>query len=127
MKRPRGDADIQLMDGDTIEVPEIPTTVSVRGAVLNQRGVLYREREGVEYYLAQAGGLAPDAEKKNIVVLRRNGETLPINKVKSLRPGDLILVPARVLAERVSSKPNAFDSIFRSLTSTALMFRLFGL
>lgn len=127
MKRPLGDADIQLMDGDTIEVPEIPTTISVRGAVLNQRGVLYREREGIEYYLAQAGGLAPDAEKKNIVILRRNGGTLPINKVKTLRPGDLILVPNRVLSERIGSKPNAFDSLFRSLTSTALMFRLFGL
>jgi protein involved in polysaccharide export with SLBB domain len=127
LKKPLGDADIQLMDGDTIVVPEKPTTVQVRGAVVNQRGVLFRERESLEYYLSQAGGLAPDAEKKGIVIIRANGGTLPVNKVRDLRPGDLILVPNRVLAERIAAKQNVFDSLFRSLTSTALVFRLFGL
>lgn len=127
LKKPLGDADIQLLDGDTIVVPEKPTTVQVRGAVVNQRGVLFRERESLDYYISQAGGLAPDAAKKNIVIIRANGGTLPVSKVRDLRPGDLILVPNRVLAERITAKQNVFDSLFRSLTSTALVFRLFGL
>ena len=70
------------MDGDTITVPEKPTTIQVIGAVINQRGVLFLPGKALDYYIAQSGGYAPDAAVKTIEVIRAGGGITPANKVK---------------------------------------------
>ncbi len=131
MRHPGGSEDIMLMDGDVINVPETPTTVQVIGAVVNGRGILYKKGAPLNYYVEQAGGFTVDAAKDKIVIIHAGGGLIPANRIRELRPGDVILVPTRVLAEKISSNHNALDSIFRSLTGAAvttfLAFRLFGL
>lgn len=127
LKRPNGTDDIILTDGDTITVPERPTTILVAGAVFNGRGVLYKEGAKLDYYIAQAGGFAPDAAKDNMLIVRAGGGTIPANKIRSLSPGDFIFVPTRVQAEKVPQNSNVLESIFRNVTNTALLFRVFGL
>ncbi|MCS6777253.1 MAG: SLBB domain-containing protein [Chloroherpetonaceae bacterium] len=127
LRRPGGGDDILLMDGDTIHIPEKPTTVLVTGAVISRRGVLYRPGARLDYYIAQAGGYAPDAARDNIVIIRANSGTVPASKVRTLRPGDVILVPTRVLAAELKTRNSALDSLLRSVTSSLLLFRLFGL
>ncbi|HZO88693.1 MAG TPA: SLBB domain-containing protein [Chthonomonadaceae bacterium] len=124
MRRPGGSEDILLVDGDTITVPEKPTTVQVVGAVVNGRAVLFRPGARLEYYVEQAGGFAPDAAKDRIVIIHAGGGLIPANRVRELRPGDVIMVPNRVLAEKISSNQNGFDSFFRSVTSSAIIFKL---
>lgn len=127
LRKPKGNDDLLLVDGDTIIIPETPTTVQVIGAVNNGRGVLYKLGARLDYYVDQAGGYSVDVAKNNIVVIRANGGTIPSNKVGEIRPGDVILVPTRVLAAKLQAKGNTFDSVFRSITSSFLIFRLFGL
>lgn len=127
LKRPGSADDPILMHGDTISIPEKPTTVFVTGAVINGRAILYKPGASIDYYLAQAGGIAPDAARDRIVVIHAGGGLIPVSKVRRLEAGDTILVPTRVLAERISNNQNFLDTFFRSVTSSFFVFRLFGL
>lgn len=127
MKKPGSLDDLIVMDGDVITVPEEPTTVSVTGAVIHPNGVPYRKNAPVSYYIAAAGDYTVDARKDAVEVIRRGGGLIPASKVKEIRPGDVILVPNKVLAEKISTNRPGFDSIFKSVLTFGLAARLFGL
>jgi protein involved in polysaccharide export with SLBB domain len=122
MRHPGGDDDILMTDGDTVIVPERPTTVQVVGAVINARGVVFHPGEKAGDYIDQAGGFAPDAAKDRVLVIRVGGGLVPIKKAREILPGDTILVPTGVLAAKISNHQNEWDSIFKSLTNSALVF-----
>jgi protein involved in polysaccharide export with SLBB domain len=124
IRRPGGDDDILLMDGDTITVPEQPSTIQVVGAVVNARAVLYHPGAGLGYYVANSGGFAPDASVDHIIVIHAGGGLIPANKVRELQAGDVIVVPTRVMAEKLKTSTNSFSSIFNSITSSAIAYRL---
>ena len=125
LRRPGSEEDITLMDGDTITVPVMPTTVQVIGAVINARAVLFHAGEKVDYYVANAGGFTPDAARDRIVIIHTGGGLLPADKAGPLKPGDMIVVPTKVVAEKIgSSHSNGLDDIFRSITSSAITYRL---
>lgn len=124
LERPNGQDDLILVDGDTITVPERPTTVQVIGAVFHARSVLFQPRWKLEDYIAQAGGFAPDAANDRIKIIHVGGGLIPATKQSRLQPGDVLLVPTRVLAEKLTSHQNAFDGFFHSLTSSALIFKV---
>jgi polysaccharide biosynthesis/export protein len=127
LRRPGGPDDVLLVDGDRITIPETPTTVNIVGAVVNQRGVLYKQGMPLTYYITEAGGFAPDADKTRIVVISAGGGLTPGNQVRTLHPGDVIIVPTRVMAEKVSGSGGGVGSTFTSLLSGLLVFRLLGL
>lgn len=116
--------DILLKDGDTIIVPETPTTIQVIGAVTNQRGVLYSPGKTLEFYVAQAGGFTPDSAKDRIVIIHAGGGIIPSKKARELRPGDVILVPTKVLVQKIADNHNGFGDFFKSLTSSAILFKV---
>ena len=105
-------------------MPETPTTIQVIGAVTNQRGVLYSPGKPLAFYVAQAGGFTPDSAKDHIVIIHAGGGIIPANKTHELRPGDVILVPTKVLAQKISENRNGFGDFFKSLTSSAILFRV---
>ncbi|MDX1932703.1 MAG: SLBB domain-containing protein [Capsulimonadales bacterium] len=121
---PKSAEDVILMDGDVITIPETPSTVQVVGAVTNGRGVVYRAGATPSYYIERTGGFTRDAATDRVIVIRYGGGILPLNKVKSIRPGDIILVPTKVLAPRLSSGNNPFESFIRSLAGTAITIRV---
>jgi len=122
LRRPGSSDDIDMTDGDTVIVPERPTTVQVVGAVINSRGVVFAPGQKPGYYIDNAGGFAPDAAKDRILVIQVGGGLIPIKKVREIHPGDMILVPTGVMAAKISNHQNEFDSIFKSLTNSALVF-----
>ncbi len=124
LQRPGSAEDVLLANGDVITVPEIPTTVQVVGAVISARAVLYKPGSPLSYYIAQAGGFAPDAATDRLEVIRVGGGLLPARQAKQILPGDMILAPTRVMAEKIASHGNSFDSLFKSLTSSAIVFKL---
>jgi protein involved in polysaccharide export with SLBB domain len=124
LKHPAGTDDILLEDGDTITIPEKPTTVQVVGAVVNGRGVLYKAGAHVNYYVNLAGGFAPDAARDRIVVIHAGGGLIPAAKVKELSPGDVIVVPTKVMASKLANQGASFDSIFKSVTSSLILYRV---
>jgi protein involved in polysaccharide export with SLBB domain len=124
MRRPGSEDDITLMDGDTITIPIKPTTIQVIGAVINARAVLFHAGNKVDYYIANSGGFTPDAARDRIIVIHTGGGLIPYDKAGPLQPGDVIVVPTKVVAERISSHSNGLDDIFRSITSSAIVYKL---
>ncbi len=101
LKRPGGTEDFLLKDGDTLVVPETPTTVQVVGAVIRSSGVVFKPGESIDYYIQRAGDFTPDAARDRIEVIHAGGGLIPASKAGAIQPGDLILVPTKVLAEKV--------------------------
>ena len=124
IKRPGGNEDVILKDGDTLVVPETPTTVQVVGAVIEARGVLYKPGENIQYYIQRAGDFTPDAAKDRIEVIHAGGGLIPASKAGALQPGDLILVPTKVLAEQVGRSNGGFSAFFQGLVGSAITLKV---
>jgi protein involved in polysaccharide export with SLBB domain len=121
LKTPGGKEDILMKDGDTVTIPETPTTVQVIGAVVHPQAVVFIQGAKADYYIVNTGGYAPDAAKDRIEVIRLGGGLIPLKNVKRIEPGDVILVPTKVLSAKISSQSSLIDNIFRNITSTALI------
>jgi protein involved in polysaccharide export with SLBB domain len=100
-------ADIQVRNGDVLVIPKKPSYVMVSGQVFNSTAVSYQPGKSANWYLGQAGGPTPVANKKAIFVIRADGNVIgskgsgwwggnSLNAV--LQPGDTIVVPERALA-----------------------------
>lgn len=87
--------DIALLDGDQITIPVIPTTVSVLGAVVNPTTILFSRNRSAGYYISRAGGFSDHSNHKKTVVVKANGEVLPMRHVKRISRGDIVLVPPK--------------------------------
>ena len=126
LRRPGGSEDFLLKDGDTIVVPETPTTVQVVGAVYAGRGVVFKPGQSVDYYIKYAGDFTPDAAKDRIEVIHAGGGLIPAAAAGAIQPGDLILVPTKVLAENVSRSGNSFSTFFQGLLGSAITLKILG-
>ena len=124
LKHPGSGEDFLLKDGDTIVVPEMPTTVQVVGAVINGRGVLFKPGQSVDHYIKYVGGFTPDAAKDRIEIIHAGGGLIPASDAGAIQPGDLILVPTKVQAEKISRGGNSFSNLFQGLVSSAIVLRL---
>ena len=54
------------------------------------------------------------------MIIRAGGGIFPANKAGALRAGDLIFVPTKVVAEKISANNNLFNDLFKGITNTAL-------
>ena len=124
IKRPGSIDDVLLKDGDTLVVPETPTTVQVVGAVYSGRGVVYRPGQSIDYYVRLVGGFTPDAATDRIEVIHAGGGLIPADKAGALQPGDLILVPTKVLAEKISRSGSSFSDFFQGLLGGAITLKV---
>ncbi len=99
-------ADIQLRDGDELIIPKKSSVVIVNGQVFNPTAITAQSSKSAKWYLSQAGGLTPIADKKAVFVIRADGSVLaarnngggwwmgdPLNS--TLRPGDVVIVPEK--------------------------------
>ena len=68
------DFDIVLLDGDSLYVPLHPGVVQILGAVNRSGFVQYDKRKSLNDYIANAGGFALDADKRNISIVFANGD-----------------------------------------------------
>lgn len=100
-------ADIPVRDGDVLVIPKNPNTVLVTGQVFNPTAISQQGSRSARWYLSQAGGLTPLADKKGVFVIRADGSVVAAKNNNnsgwwsgdplsvSLRPGDTIVVPER--------------------------------
>ncbi len=71
-----GAYDIELEEGDRIEIPPTPSSVTVLGRVYNPTSLLFEENKPVAYYLDQTGGMREDADKKHLYLVRADGTVI---------------------------------------------------
>jgi protein involved in polysaccharide export with SLBB domain len=99
-------ADIALRDGDVLMIPKKANVVMVSGQVFNPTAVSAQSGRSAKWYLSQAGGLTPIADKKAVFVLRADGSVISAKNNSAgwwsgdpmsaaLRPGDAIIVPEK--------------------------------
>jgi len=88
-------SDLELEAGDALYVPPQPKSVLVLGAVRNSTALLYGGVEqGVESYIAQAGGATPEADAEHTYILKPDGTAIStFVKVQKIEAGDTIVVP----------------------------------
>jgi len=104
-----GSYDLALRDGDRLHIPIKPDEVIVMGQVYNQTAIIYDRLFSRDDYIDRAGGGTRYADKKNIYVVRANGEVEPERgwRAQQIRPGDVIVVPEKL--ERFSLLDNTLD------------------
>ncbi|MGH9792789.1 MAG: SLBB domain-containing protein, partial [Candidatus Acidiferrales bacterium] len=98
--------DIEVRAGDRIVIPKNPNVVIVTGQVYNPNALTFRPRKNANWYLERAGGPTTLAEKKNIFIVRANGEVVSGNSDSwwgggvlstKVEPGDTIVVPEKAI------------------------------
>ena len=97
---------IALEDGDRFDVPHIPETVNVVGAVYNQNSFLFADSSRVETYLHLAGGPNKDADRSREFIIRADGDVESRDMIRRvwgdefsdlrIYPGDTIVVPEKL-------------------------------
>ncbi len=102
--------DLVLEPGDQLEIPSLPTTVSVLGSVRNPTALLYRDGIGPRDYVRAAGGLTSDADWEGGYLLKADGSAMALyaapagfssggermEDVPHIEAGDAIVVPPRI-------------------------------
>jgi protein involved in polysaccharide export with SLBB domain len=126
------DYDIELMNGDSITIPENPKSVSILGEVYNPTSLVYRPGKAVSYYLDQVGGPTLQANDDEMFIVRANGTVVSkaqggvglkwdrdqsrwifggFNSVE-LYPGDTVLVPQKVKTLDIMKEVKDITTIF---------------
>ena len=89
-----------FQDRDSIYVPSVSRTILVMGEVNQQTAITYNPaRRRVRYYLDKVGGITKTADRKNIYVIKSNGELVRqrgwFDNILNHRldPGDMVYVP----------------------------------
>jgi len=83
--------DLILEEGDTVYVPQKSDVVQVTGEVIIPKAVVYGKNLKVADYVRSAGGFSERADKRNILVVKPNGEIGPVVSL-GVGPGDQIMV-----------------------------------
>lgn len=121
LQNPQSPENIELEDGDIIIIPRRPVSVFVEGAVIRAQAIPYREGWTLREYIEQCGGYAVDAAPERMVVVRADGMVLPASRLRTVRPGDIILVPTKALVYR--EKPTWWErlsEVVRIISNVAL-------
>ena len=98
--------DVAVRDGDVLFVPKKAGYVMVNGQVFNPTAISSQPGRNARWYLSQAGGLTPLADKKAVFVVRADGSVIAAkNNTEgwwagdpmraTLRPGDMVVVPEK--------------------------------
>ena len=112
--------DLELMGGDTLQVPRTPNSVNVIGQVYNPTTLVHIEGKKASYYLHKSGGPDKNAEEDEMYIVKADGsvasrqqtsfglrwddeaDTWKLGSFLSidLDPGDTLIVPQRL--ERIA-------------------------
>lgn len=98
--------DVAVRDGDVLFVPKKAGYVMVNGQVFNSTAIGFQPGRSAKWYLSQAGGLTPLADRKGVFVIRADGSVIAAKNNSSgwwqgdpmsatLRPGDSVVVPEK--------------------------------
>jgi len=95
--------DIIVRDGDTVMVPPMPDSISIFGAVTKPTSYVYIKEKKIKDYVEMAGGYSTDADRDAVYVIKAEGIIVKGEKTR-LSPGDVIVVPAKVMVQKVTDR-----------------------
>jgi protein involved in polysaccharide export with SLBB domain len=65
--------DLEVMGGDTLQVPRTPNSVNIMGQVYNPTTLIHLKGKQASYYLGKAGGPTREAEEDDMYIVRSDG------------------------------------------------------
>ena len=93
------DHDVQLMDGDWVNIASKSYSVSVLGRVVNPGLVPYKDGEMIDYYIRLAGGYGYKANKGDIRIIKAStGALVKPDSKTPVAMGDRIMIPQKKAA-----------------------------
>jgi protein involved in polysaccharide export with SLBB domain len=112
--------DLEVMGGDTLEIPQESKVVNVLGYVYNPTSFVYMPGSNLSYYLKKAGGVTRDGEEDDMFVVKIDGTVMSKQQssfglrwddgdrrwtfggfnANHLDPGDTVVVPQ--ILERIA-------------------------
>jgi protein involved in polysaccharide export with SLBB domain len=137
LSNPANFNDFSLEDGDSLYIPRNLNTISVIGEVFNPTTFKYQpEYHTVQVCVESAGGLKASADKKNIYVVKANGNILT-KKGKDiddyiLSPGDAVVVPQKIdysnankrFSETITNISAISATVFTVISTISLIYKL---
>lgn len=92
---------ITLQNGDNIYVPEIPSGISVMGAVGANGTIKFESGKNVKYYISRAGNFTNQADKKGTRLIKADGRVFAGGGTlgKKIDVGDAVIVPTQIKKE----------------------------
>lgn len=114
------DADLTLMDGDTLHIPTFSEEVTVVGEVNHPTTLAYGNGMEMMDYIRQSGGLTRKTDDDLVYVVRADGSAA-LKKAwwrrDKIRPGDTIVVPLDVEKIRTLKAWVEASSVFANLVT----------
>ena len=98
---PGSSQDVELMNGDRLEIPRFNHTVRISGDVNAPNTVAFEEGKNYKYYIEQAGGFGDRAKKRHAYIIYQNGTMAKARKAK-VEPGCEIVVPSKAKRDGLS-------------------------
>jgi protein involved in polysaccharide export with SLBB domain len=99
------EADVEVRRGDVLRVPKRPGFVLVSGQAYSPSAITFIQGKSADWYLQHAGGSTAIANRKEIFVIRANGEVIGRRSGNwfegdvlstKMNPGDTIVVPQKI-------------------------------
>ncbi len=119
LANPGSTNDIELINGDHLEIPRLNHTVRISGNVHGPNTVAFEDGKGYKYYIEQAGGFGVRAKKRHTYIVYQNG-TMALARKGKVEPGCEIVVPTKASAN--SNKLAQWLGIGTSFATIATMF-----
>ena len=118
LAHPGSSQDIELIDGDSLDIPRFNHTVRITGDVLAPNTVAFEDGKDYKYYVEQAGGYGNTARKRHTYVVYQNG-TVALAKKAKIEPGCEVIVPTKAKSDMTVAQ---WIGIGTSAASLATMF-----
>ena len=117
LANPGSEYDIELIEGDVLDIPMVRNTVRIVGCVMMPSVISYKSGKSVRSYINDCGGFAARAQKGKTYVVHMNGTSEKMFPGTRVLPGDEIVVPQRQKSEGLTDK--AFERTTQAISSLA--------
>lgn len=114
---------VQLEDGDLIQIPELSHLVLVSGEVTFPNALVWEDGSNAADYVKRAGGYTQDADKSKLIVLHQDGSIAAGGDV-ALLPGDEVLVLPAVQSKNIEVTRGITQIIYQIAVAAKVAFGL---
>jgi protein involved in polysaccharide export with SLBB domain len=115
-----------LQPEDVIFIPQRTNVVQVSGEVMVPQALVYEAGYTLKEYIDRVGGYTTHADKGKHMILRRNGEVIPVFgsfRGVTIQPGDEIVSLPAVPSKSVDIIRMMTDTIFKIASAAAIFVR----
>jgi len=115
-----------LQPEDIIVIPQRTNVVQVSGEVMVPQALVYETGYTLKDYIDRVGGYTTHADKGKHMILRRNGEVIPVFgtfRGIAIQPGDEIISLPAVPSKSVDVIRMMTDTIFKIASAAAIFVR----